>query len=270
MADQLIAGGLPTASQGTTRHSPATEFLTYVGEAALLLGRSLRFAGQVDARALMEQMTRIGADSVPIALLTALMSGAVISLYFTPFLKQYGVGALSGGFVALALSRELVPVLTGVVVTSRAGSTIAAELGTMKVTEQIDALRALAVSPIQYLVVPRVLAALVMLPIVCILADAIGLYGGFLVSNYYGVPAAAFPQSLRQLVLPRDFYLGMTKTVVFGLILSVVACLEGLKTEGGATEVGRATTNAVVISIVLIYIANFVLAAIMFPRVTTL
>lgn len=242
--------------------------LSYVGEVSVMLGQGLRFVGkgQVDVRDLLQQMALIGFNSIPIALLTSLMSGMVISLYFTPFLQQYGQGPLSGGFVTLSLSRELVPVLTGVVMAARAGSTIAAELGTMKVSEQIDALRALAVSPVQYLVVPRVIASVVMLPIVCAIADAVGVLGGYLVTNYYGVPASTFPASLRQIVEPRDFYMGLIKTLVFGLILSTVGCREGLKTEGGATEVGRATTNAVVISIVLIYISNFFLASVMFPR----
>ena len=250
----------------------ASLFFDYVGDAALLFGQAVRsiVRGGIEARTLLDQMTLIGANSVPIALLTSLMSGAVISLYFTPFLKQYGAESLSGGLVTLALARELVPVLTGVVIAARAGSTIAAELGTMKVTEQIDALRALAVSPVQYLVVPRLLAALVMLPVVCAMADAIGIFGGYLVAHYYGVTSASFPASIRQLLLPRDFYLGLVKTIVFGLIIAVVGCQEGLRTEGGATEVGRATTNAVVISIVLIYISNFFLAAVMFPRTTNL
>ncbi len=277
MADQLTAPGLPApAPAAEKRPAPPNIiaiFLDYVGEIAILLGQAARFLGRgkIDARDVLAQMEQIGVASIPVALLTALASGAVISLYFTPFLKQYGVQALSGGFTALAVSRELIPVLTGVVVAARAGSAIAAELGTMKVTEQIDALRSLAVSPVQYLVVPRLLASLVMLPVVGALGDAIGIFGGFLVAHYMdGVPAATFPNAIREQLVPRDFYLGLVKTVVFGLILSIVGCHQGLKTEGGATEVGRATTNAVVISIVLIYITNFFLAYVMFPDVTTL
>ncbi len=276
MADQLTAPGTPAAAPAATTAPPrrpniVTVFLTYVGEISILLGQSLRYLGrgQVDGRDLVDQMSQIGVNSIAIALLTALASGAVIALYFTPFLKQYGVESLAGGFVGLAVSRELIPVLTGVVVAARAGSAIAAEIGTMKVTEQIDALRALAVSPVQYLVVPRLLAALIMLPVVCALADAIGMLGGYLVSTSFGVPPATFPNSIKLLLLPRDFYLGMTKTIVFGLILALVGCHQGLKTEGGATEVGRATTNTVVISIVLIYISNYFLAYVMFPRVPT-
>jgi phospholipid/cholesterol/gamma-HCH transport system permease protein len=275
MADQLATpGAAPAAPASEERPGPDRNllviFLTYVGEVAILLGQTARFIlkGQVTGRTFIEQMAQIGVYSVPIALLTCLSAGAVIALYFTPFLKQYGVEALSGGFVTLAVSRELCPVLTGVVVAARAGSAIAAELGTMRVTEQVDALRSLAVSPVQYLVVPRVLASVLMLPMICALADAIGIFGGYLVATSFGVPPATFPMSIRQLLEPRDFYLGAAKTIAFGLILSVVGCHQGLKTEGGATEVGRATTNAVVISIVLIYISNFIMAYFMFPRTT--
>jgi phospholipid/cholesterol/gamma-HCH transport system permease protein len=278
MADQLTAPGGPaptaaTQDEPTTSPNILTIFLNYVGEIAILIGQAFRFLirGRIDWRDLITQMEQIGVNSIPVALLTALASGAVISLYFTPFLKQYGVQSLSGGFTALAVSRELIPVLTGVVMAARAGSAIAAELGTMKVTEQIDALRSLAVSPVQYLVVPRLLASLIMVPAVAMLGDVIGIFGGFLVAHYMdGVPGATFPDSIRQQLVPRDFYMGLIKTVVFGLILAIVGCHQGLKTRGGATEVGQATTNAVVISIVLIYISNFVMAYVMFPDVTTL
>ena len=204
MADQLTASGLPAPASATQERRPsppniAVVFLNYVGEVAILLGQALGFLfrRRIDGRDLVAQMEQIGVNSVPVALLTALASGAVISLYFTPFLKQYGVASLSGGFTTLAVSRELIPVLTGVVVAARAGSAIAAELGTMKVTEQIDALRSLAVSPVEYLVVPRLLAALIMLPLVAALGDAIGIFGGFLVAHYMdGVPAATFPNSM--------------------------------------------------------------------------
>lgn len=273
MADQLTAPGTAPAApeKRSARPNIVAVFLNYVGEVTILLGQAVGFMGrgQIEGRNLIEQMATIGVYSVPIAMLTCLASGAVIALYFTPFLKQYGVESLAGGFVALAVSRELAPVLTGVVVAARAGSAIAAELGTMKVSEQVDALRALAVSPIQYLVVPRLLAALLMLPVVGAIADAMGILGGYLVATSFGVAPATFPLAIKQQLEPRDFYLGLVKTIVFGIILAVVGCHQGLKTEGGATEVGRATTNTVVISIVLIYISNFLMAYVMFPRVPT-
>ncbi len=238
----------------------------YVGEVTILVARSSRyiFQGAIDPKDLIQQMAAIGVNSVPIAILTTFTSAAVIALYFSNFLIQYGAADLTGAIVALALSRELAPVLVGVVVAARAGSAIAAEIGTMKVTEQIDALRSLAVSPIQYLIVPRLLAALVMMPIVCAVADAAGLVGGYLISVWQGVPSSSFADSIQSYSEPRDFYLGMVKTIVFGSIIALVGCHQGFETKGGATGVGRATTNAVVLSIVLIYIANFFLAYVMF------
>lgn len=250
--------------------NPFTTVFVYLGEILILLGQAIKaLRGGIDIRDLMEQMSSLGVNSVAIALLTSSTSGAVLALYFAPFLKQYGAEGFTGAVVALAISRELGPVLTGVVVAARAGSAIAAELGTMKVTEQIDALRALAVSPIQYLVVPRILAAIVMVPLVCALADAAGIGGGYLLSNSEGVLPATYLNSMKQFLEPMDFLKGILKTVVFGLIITLVGCHQGLATRGGATEVGRATTNAVVLSIVLIYIANFVMTYFMFSQATT-
>jgi phospholipid/cholesterol/gamma-HCH transport system permease protein len=243
--------------------------VTYLGEVSLLLGQALKeiFRGRIDGRDLIQQMAFIGVNSVAIALITSFASGAVIALYFSDFLQKYGVTSLVGAVVAISISRELGPVLTGVVVAARAGSAIAAEIGTMKVTEQIDALRALAVNPVQYLVPPRLIAAVIMLPIVCILADMSGIIGGYVIAVIvHGVPSATYPNGIRQFLVPSDFYLGMIKTVFFGLIIAIVGCHQGLKTRGGATEVGRATTSAVVLAIVLIYISDFFLANALFTN----
>ncbi len=247
--------------------NPFVVVLTFLGEILILFWRAIKaMCGGVNAKDLLEQMASLGVNSVSIALLTTTTSGAVLALYFAPFLKQYGAEGFTGAVVALAIARELGPVLTGVVVAARAGSAIAAELGTMKVSEQIDALRALAVSPIQYLVVPRILAAVIMVPLVCALADAGGIYGGYLLSKSEGVLPTTYLNSMKQFIDPSDFVKGIIKTVVFGLIISLVGCHQGLATRGGATEVGKATTNAVVLSIVLIYLANFVLTYFMFSQ----
>lgn len=277
MANQTTASPAPTAPSAPFGEAslqailnPFVVILVYLGEILVLLGRTFKAVrGGVDLRDLTDQMASLGVNSVAIALLTSSTSGAVLALYFAPFLKQYGAEGFTGAVVALAIARELGPVLTGVVVAARAGSAIAAELGTMKVTEQIDALRALAVSPIQYLVVPRVLAAVIMVPLVCALADAAGIFGGYLLSNSEGVLPATYLNSMKQFLEPADFTKGIVKTLVFGLIIALVGCHQGLATRGGATEVGRATTNAVVLSIVLIYIANFVMTYFMFSEVST-
>lgn len=265
MTDQMTV--IPTANTLKPPHgaswltcllNPFTVVLTYLGEILLLLGQTVKaMRGGVVAKDLVEQMSSLGVNSVAIAMLTTTTSGAVLALYFAPFLKQYGAESFTGAVVALAIGRELGPVLTGVVVAARAGSAIAAELGTMKVTEQIDALRALAVSPIQYLVVPRVLAAVLMMPLVCALADAGGVLGGTLLSQSEGVLPVVYWNSMRQFIDLSDFTRGIFKTLVFGLIIALVGCHQGLATRGGATEVGKATTNAVVLSIILIYLADF-------------
>ncbi|MGO8670668.1 MAG: MlaE family ABC transporter permease [Capsulimonadaceae bacterium] len=241
--------------------------LTYFGEVALLLGQALRYllSGRVDRRDLVQQMSFVGVNSLSIALITNFATGAVIALYFSDFLEKYGVASLVGAVVGLSITRELAPVLTGVVVAARAGSAIAAEIGTMKVTEQIDALRALAVDPVEYLVPPRLAAALIMLPVVCLMADMSGILGGYTVAVFLkGISASTYPTSIQQCLEPSDFYLGMFKTMVFGLIIALVGCHQGLKTRGGATEVGQATTNAVVLSIVLIYVSDYFLANALF------
>jgi len=240
--------------------------LNYIGEITILTCQAIMSIVRrgISVADLLDQMYTIGIGTLPIALLTVFSSAAVISLYFSQFLVRYGVGSLAGAVIALALGRELGPVLVGVVAAARAGSSIAAEIGTMKVTEQIDALRSLAVSPIQYLVVPRLLASLIMVPLLCIAADAFGLVGGYAVAVWQGVAPTTFPDSIRQFVQFRDFTMGLIKTVVFALIVAIVSCHQGLKTAGGATGVGRSTTNAVVLSIVLIYISDFFMAYVMF------
>jgi phospholipid/cholesterol/gamma-HCH transport system permease protein len=140
----------------------------------------------------------------------------------------------------------------------------------MKVSEQIDALRSLAVSPIEYLVVPRVIACVLMLPCLCVVSDFSGLIGGYLVSVWQGIPGQTYIDSIQNFVVLRDFTTGVVKTIVFGLIVALVSCHQGLITRGGATGVGRATTNAVVLSVVLIYIFDFILAYIMYGGSTTL
>lgn len=209
-------------------------------------------------------MAFVGVNSIPIVALTTMFSGGVLALYSSDMLMRYGAGSLTGSLVGLAVTREVAPVLAGIMVAARCGSSMAAQIGQMAVTEQVDALRSLNVQPINYLVVPRLVACVLGLPILCLIGCYAGILGGLWVSQYAGVPQESFLNSLRQFVQPWDFLGGMIKTLVFGLIVSVVACQQGLRTKDGAVGVGRATTNTVVISMVLIYVANFILAAILF------
>ncbi len=241
-------------------------FLDNVGEAVTLLVQAIgcaltRRAVWVDSLAYMGVL---GVNSLMIVVVTVMFSGMVLSLYSSLLAVKYGAGSYVGGGLGLSLVREMAPVVTAVVVTARAGSAIAAEIGSMKVSEQIDALRSLAIGPIEYLVAPRILAGLVAFPMLTVFANAAGLVGGYFVAVASRVPGGSFEQSLAQMVTGRDITMGLIKAAVFGLVVTLVCCQQGLRTTGGATGVGRSTTNAVVISIVLIYMLNFFLAILMF------
>ncbi|HEY0868323.1 MAG TPA: ABC transporter permease [Fimbriimonas sp.] len=237
-------------------------FLTFVGESALILADSVRrmVRPPFEVAETVTQMAFIGAASVPVVALTGFFSGAVMSLYLTQFLTQYGATSFVGATLGLAITREIGPVIAGIVVAARCGSAMAAQIGTMAVTEQIDALKMLSVHPTNYLVLPRIYAAVTMMPVLALVCIWSGMAGGYLVAISGGVPTGAFLQSLAQYVEPSDFLLGMAKTPFFGLIIATVASQQGLRTKAGAVGVGRSTTNTVVLSIVLIYVANFLLA----------
>jgi phospholipid/cholesterol/gamma-HCH transport system permease protein len=237
-----------------------------VGESAMVLGDALYRAPRrpVEWREALVQMAFVGVASVPIVALTAFFSGAVLSLYLTVFLRQYGAQTFVGATVGLTATREIGPVIAGIMVSARAGSAMAAQIGTMAVTEQIDALRMLGVHPTNYLVIPRLLAGILMVPILALVAIWMAVIGGMLVADSEGLSPAMFLQSVQQYVHPMDMVKGILKGPFFGLIVALVACQQGLRTKNGAVGVGRATTNAVVISMVLVYVANFLLARVMY------
>lgn len=251
---------------GELTYRTLVKFFEFIGESSILVIRTMRFilTGAINARDTINQMAVIGVASMPIVLVTVAFSGAVLSLYMSQLVVAWGLGSFTGAVVGLSIVREIGPVLTAVVVAARAGSAIAAELGSMKVTEQIDALRSLAVSPVRYLVVPRLLAGILMLPVLTIFADVIGTAAGYLVAVVNGVAGGGFISSLKSQVLPYDVVMGLIKTIFFGIVIVIVGAQQGLQTSGGATGVGKSTTNAVVISIVIIYILNFLLAYVMF------
>jgi phospholipid/cholesterol/gamma-HCH transport system permease protein len=248
------------------RQNPVTATLTFIGEVTLILLDAFRrlFRKPVEIRETIDQMAFIGVNSVPIVALTAFFSGAVLALYSTELMLQYGAGSFVGGTVSLALCRELGPVLAGIMVAARCGSAMAAQIGTMAVTEQIDALRMLSVHPTNYLVIPRLMASVVMLPILALVGMYSGVVGGWLVAVSRGLPSGAYFQSVQRFLEPWDFVGGVLKTPVFGLIIVLVACQQGLRTRNGAVGVGRATTNTVVISMVLVYVANYFLAELLY------
>jgi phospholipid/cholesterol/gamma-HCH transport system permease protein len=238
----------------------------FFGDCVLLLVRSLSYLarGRVGLRRTAQQMAVAGSGSLPIVVVTLLCVGMAWGWHTAVLMVRFGASSYFGGGTAVAIARELGPALCGVVVAARVGSAFAAELGTMTVTEQVDALRALAISPIRFLVLPRLIACVIMLPILAVIADAAGILGAFAVSAHFGVSSGEYIASVQQWLSPRDLYGGVAKTVVFGLIIALVGCRQGLRATAGAAGVGRATTSAVVLSIVLIYAANLLLTAAIF------
>lgn len=263
LGDELL---IAASKPGQAAIEAVESFFEFLGDCSKILARALAFIfkGAVGVRDTVALMATIGVNSLPIVLITVAFSGGVLSLYMSQIVVAWGLGSFTGAVVGLSVTREIAPVLAAVVVAARSGSAMAAELGSMQVTEQIDALRALAVSPIQYLVVPRLLACIIMMPVLGIFADVIGVAAGYLVASVNGVAGGGFLSSMRAQVLPHDITMGLVKTMCFGLVIAIVGTQQGLRTTGGATGVGRATTNAVVISIVVIYILNFLLAYVMF------
>lgn len=245
---------------------PLEGLLNFVGETTLILLDASRrlLARPFEWAETINLMAFIGVASVPIVVLTGFFSGAVMSLYLTNFLGKYGASEFVGATVALTLTREIGPVLAGITVAARCGSAMAAQIGTMSVTEQIDALRMLSVHPTNYLVIPRLVASILMLPVLALICMYSGIFGGALVAKAGNVPYTTFISSMQRFVEPWDFVGGMIKAPVFGMIIAVVACQQGLRTKNGAVGVGRATTNAVVLSMLLVYMANFFLAKILF------
>jgi phospholipid/cholesterol/gamma-HCH transport system permease protein len=240
--------------------------LDFAGDQVLLFVRSTGhlLRGHIGVRRTVQQMAIAGTDSLPIVMVTLFLVGMAWGWHTAEYMVRFGATSYFGGATAVAIARELGPALCGVVVAARVGSAFAAELGTMSVTEQVDALRALAVNPVYYLVVPRFIACVVMLPILTIVAVASGLVGAFALAVYHGISPGEYIASVQQWLTPRNLFGGVAKAFAFGAIISLVGCRQGLRTTGGAAGVGRATISAVVLSIVLIYAANLVLTVVLF------
>src|SRR5204863_3607168 len=207
---------------------------------------------------LFMQMDIIGVGSLPIVILTGFFSGAVLALQMSRALSQYGQVGKTGQVVAITLVRELGPVLTALLVAGRNSSGIASELGSMKVTEQIDAMRALGTDPIQKLVTPRMIATAVVLPLLTIIADFVGMFGGFVIAKFVlNLEGSQYWATVWQSLERNDVTQGLLKPFVFSFAISLVGCYYGLRTSGGTQGVGRATTQAVVVAYVLIFILTF-------------
>ncbi len=240
------------------------EFLQFFGQLATLFWESLLhiLRGAVSYRHTLRQMAEVGVGSLMVAVLTVGFSGAVASLYVSIQLVKYGQPSFVGGLVGLSLALEIAPVITAVVVAARSGSAMAAEIGSMAVTEQLDALRSLATSPARYLVVPRVVASVVMLPVITVLANGAGAIGGLLAASANGISPQLYWNSYQSTVTITDQWHGLIKTVPFALLITLISCRQGLTTTGGARGVGRATTSAVVFSMIAVYIVDYFLSTI--------
>lgn len=243
------------------------KWLEELGGLVSLLGRILMWTPRRpwDFPELLRQMVRVGVLSLPVVLLIALFTGAVMALQTFSTLARFNAEAYVGSLVALSMVRELGCVLGGLAIAGRCGSAMGAEIGTMRVTEQIDALEALATDPVHYLMVPRVWATVLTMPLLIALADAVGILGGYLVSVVLldANPVSYIDNTFRFMDF-NDIFSGLFKAAVFGLIVSVVGCSKGFNTRGGAEGVGRATTESVVVASVAILIADFFLTKILF------
>ena len=244
------------------------QFLRYFGETTLLhLGtwRAL-FTARVEYRGTIRQLAEIGVNSLPIAVVTMTFSGMVIGYHMAVQAGKLGVSQVVGWLVAETMSRELAPVLVAFVVAARAGSAMAAELGSMKVTEQIDALRSMATDPVEYLVAPRYVACLVMVPLLTFIGDIVGVSGGYLMALISPViNQTVYFSSIPGHLAAWTVMAGIIKAAVFGIIIAVVGCHQGLSARMASEEVGRATTRAVVYSIMLIYAANLIMTTMLYP-----
>jgi phospholipid/cholesterol/gamma-HCH transport system permease protein len=237
------------------------------GEVLLLLGDVIRELPQGLAKVplVVQQMVAIGLGSMPLTVIVALFTGAVAAVQASYQFRDYVPMIYLGTVIGKSVVIELGPVLTALVVGGRVGASIAAELGTMRVTEQLDAMETMGISPTRYLVVPRVVAAVLMLPILTIFADVVAIFGGYLVAVLtLDVSGHTFTSGLRLYFHLRDVFSGLIKAVFFGGIISTMGCYYGMRSEGGAEGVGVATTHAVVASCLLILVVDYLLASFLF------
>ncbi|EWY39995.1 ABC transporter permease [Skermanella stibiiresistens SB22] len=255
-------------------------FLTTTGRAFLVFleatGRLMLFTSLAIShcfrppfyfRLITRQMIDIGYYSLPVVGLTALFTGMVLALQsYTGFARFQAEGAVAT-VVVLSITRELGPVLAGLMVAGRIGASMAAEIGTMRVTEQVDALSTLATNPFKYLVAPRLIAGLTMLPFLVLVADIIGVFGGFLIGVYrLDFNPAAYIGRTWEYLEPMDVISGLVKAGVFGFVIALMGCYHGYQSRGGAQGVGAATTNAVVSSSILILVFNYLITGLFFSR----
>jgi phospholipid/cholesterol/gamma-HCH transport system permease protein len=240
--------------------APLLWFLEIFGEHMQLLGKSFAwlFRRPFRLRLFFEQMEFVGVGSLPIVMLVGLFTGAVSALQAILALVRFQQERWVGAAVGVSLARELAPVFTALMITARAGSAMATELGSMRVTEQIDALNTFAVNPVQYLVTPRVVASILMMPVMTMVFNVVGLIGGYIIAIIvYNLDFGQTAELYRFYTDPSDYLQGVMKAVIFGVAMAITACYQGINVRGGAKEVGLATTRAVVASSVAVLVLDY-------------
>jgi phospholipid/cholesterol/gamma-HCH transport system permease protein len=246
-------------------------WLIKLGQSCLLIGQIITHVliyRRFHWRNTIEQMSIVGTESLLITLITASFVGAVFTIQVAREFINFGAQQAIGGILAIALARELIPVLTAVIIAGRIGSAFAAEIGTMQVTEQIDALYMLRTNPVDYLATPRAIACLLMLPILTILGFLTGMAGGlFLSQAMYAIPYNMFLNSVQNLLKSWDLIAALIKSSIFGVLIAVIGTTWGLTTTGGAKGVGESTTTSVVTALLAIFISNFFLSWVFFQGI---
>ncbi len=255
--------------------SQSREAVETLGGMALLAGGAFRWLGRVLRgrakltrfrwRSIMGQMVRVGVEAVPVICLTVFFVGIIIALQMAHVLGKFGVIRYVGSVVGVSMVRELGPLLAAVVMSGFAGAAIAAEIGTMTVGEEITALETSALDPVPFLVVPRLLACMVMVPVLTVIADFVGILGGLLVGvGLLEIPSQEYLTLTRDYLVSKDMITGLIKAEAFGILICLVACYQGFKVTGGARGVGQATTRSVVLSIVFIIVADCFFTAVFY------
>lgn len=242
--------------------TPFVSFIRYLGELVLLAADTFRsiFTRRLRWRLFLRQVVEVGLLSQLVVIVTGGFTGAVFAAQTYFQFNKIGMGSAVGAVVSVAICRELGPVLTALMVAGRVGAAMSAEIGTMKVTEQIDALRALAVYPVDYLVVPRVLAMMISVPLLTAECIGFGIIAGYVAAiTLLDINGTYFLANMVRWTLLRDLYMGLSKAFVFGILIVFISCHKGLTTREGAVGVGRATTEAVVVSSLAVLVANFFL-----------
>ena len=244
------------------------ETLDVFGRYVVFLGEILRSIPKKPSRfsQCLSEIERIGVNSVPIIFLSGAAIGMIFALQLMTFLQMFQAEIGVGALVAIALARELAPLITTLMLIAKNGSAMAAELGTMKVTEQIDALESMSVNVVHYLVLPKVVACLLVFPVLTLLANVIGVTGAYFIASFlFNVDSAGYLDYMFDMTIPMDITLGLIKATVMGFMTSTICCFYGLRTTQGATGVGDSATRAVVVSSVSILVAGYILNTIMLP-----